>query len=247
MNLDKLTVGAVKAVLLFSVLLIAGCGSTTYPPYRYKETVIVQTPQGIRSGYTVIEVRMYKEGQSNPFDGGAIHGKVKGEAAAIELPDGRTLFALLTSPANHGWAQGAYQMLAQLTPDEMAKPYNPNNTAFDIQYRRAMAMKGPQVLPRAMPSGAAEPGRFVSGYPWFVTFVNINDPNSVQVVDPDNLAATFGEGYKLKSIILEKTSDPLGHSIRKILPWISHKEDYRYDKSNPFTSKIPAILDGIEF
>lgn len=218
--------GRIARILAFAfggTLILQGCDGTTYPPYRYKETVVVETPQGIRTGSTVIEVRMYKEGQSNPFARGAIHGQFKGEAAEVDLPNGRALFALLTSPSNYGWAKGAYQMLAQLTPEEMAQPYDPDNTGFDIQYRRAMALKGPQILPRMMPSAAPshEP---VSAYPWLVTFGNMTDPTSVRAVDPDNLAASFGHGYKLRAIVLEKTDEPVGARIQKALVWLN---DYR--------------------
>ena len=197
-------------------LSLQGCDGTTYPPYRYKETVVVETPQGIRTGSTVIEVRMYKEGQSNPFAHGAIHGEIKGEAAAVDLPNGRTLFALLTSPSNYGWAKGAYQMLVQPTPEELAQPYDPNNTPFDMQFRRAMALRGPQVLPAKLPS--ADPTRGpVSAYPWLVTFTDIKNPASITAVDPANFAATFGSGYKLKAIILQKTEDPVPDEIQKRL------------------------------
>jgi len=71
---------------LVALLGTAGCDGTIYQPYRYKETLVVETPQGIRTGSTVIEVRMYKEGQSNPFARGGIHGEFEGEAAEVDLP-----------------------------------------------------------------------------------------------------------------------------------------------------------------
>ena len=102
--------GRIARILAFAfggTLMLQGCDGTVYPPYRYKETVVVETPQGIRTGSTVVEVHWYKEGQSNPFDHGAIHGEYKGQAAMVDLPDGKTLFALLSSPGGHVWALGA--------------------------------------------------------------------------------------------------------------------------------------------
>lgn len=216
----------------------AGCDGATYQPYRYKETLVVETPQGLRTGSTVIEVRMYKEGQGNPFARGAIHGEFKGEAAEVDLPNGQTLFALLTSPSNYGWAKGAYQMLAQLTPEEMGQSCDPNTTGFDIQFRRAMALKGPQILPRMMPS-AAPPHDSVSACPWLVTFSNIKEPTSVQAVDPDNLAASFGPGYKLKSIVLEKTDEPVSQRIEAKLPWVASLNDrlVKADVNDPLSKR----------
>jgi hypothetical protein len=39
--------------------------------------------------------------------------------------------------------------------------------------------------------------------PVFVTFNDINDPKTIQLVDPENLSASFGNGFALKSIQLE--------------------------------------------
>ena len=235
---------------LVALLGTAGCDGTIYQPYRYKETLVVETPQGIRTGSTVIEVRMYKEGQSNPFARGGIHGEFEGEAAEVDLPNGRTLFALLTSPSNYGWAKGAYQMLAQLTPEEMAQPYDPNNTGFDIQFRRAMALKGPQILPRMMPSAAPSHDP-VSAYPWLVTFSDIKEPTSVQAVDPDNLAASFGPGYKLKAIVLEKTDEPVSEGIEKEIgttffaKWDQARQDALKNTINdPYFQTLAGKLNG---
>jgi hypothetical protein len=168
--------GRIARILAFAfggTLMLQGCDGTVYPPYRYKETVVVETPQGIRTGSTVVEVHWYKEGQSNPFDHGAIHGEYKGQAAMVDLPDGKTLFALLSSPGGHVWALGAYQRLAQLTPEETPRGYDPDNTDFDVQFRKAMALKGPQVMPSTHPG--AMPGAQVSSYPLMVTFNNYGD------------------------------------------------------------------------
>jgi hypothetical protein len=60
-----------------------------------------------------------------------------------------------------------------------------------------------------------------SEYPALVTFTDINDPKSVKLVDPANLAATFGEGYNLKSITLEITDEGVTKGkTEQVLPWL---------------------------
>jgi len=116
---------------------------------------------------------------------------------------------------------GAYQRLAQLTPEETPRGYDPDNTDFDVQFRKAMALKGPQVMPSTHPG--AMPGAQVSSYPLMVTFKNLNDPATVEEVDPANLAASFGPGYRLKAIVLEKTDDKISDNLKNRIVWL---EDY---------------------
>lgn len=40
-----------------------------------------------------------------------------------------------------------------------------------------------------------------------MTFGEINDPTSVQWVDPDNLASSFGPGVSLKAVTLALTEE----------------------------------------
>ena len=58
-------------------------------------------------------------------------------------------------------------------------------------------------------------------YPLLVTFGDINDPASVKKVDPNDLAATFGPGYTLKSITLEITDEPVTTGkVEDVLGWV---------------------------
>ena len=47
-------------------------------------------------------------------------------------------------------------------------------------------------------------------YPLLVTFGDINDPANVRRVDPANLAASFGPGYRLDAITMTITDEPMG-------------------------------------
>lgn len=55
-------------------------------------------------------------------------------------------------------------------------------------------------------------------YPLLVTFTDIDDPSSVQRVDPANLAASFGPGIRLKRITVEVSDDDVTTGIEKRLP-----------------------------
>jgi hypothetical protein len=66
-------------------------------------------------------------------------------------------------------------------------------------------------------------------YPLLVTFGDINDPKSVQRVDPANLAASFGPGIRLKRITVEVTDDDVTSGIEKRLRWFGGYKDRQLD------------------
>ena len=73
---------------LAAAFALTSCGYSL-PTYRYRMTVEVETPEGLRSGSTVIEV---KNG-SGPT--GGVGSSVRGEAVAVDLGARGILFALL--------------------------------------------------------------------------------------------------------------------------------------------------------
>jgi hypothetical protein len=66
-------------------------------------------------------------------------------------------------------------------------------------------------------------------YPMLVTFGDEADPTSVTLVDPDDLAATFGAGVKLRRITAELTDDPVTTGIEKRLGWLTNYYDKMLD------------------
>ncbi len=62
-----------------------------------------------------------------------------------------------------------------------------------------------------------------SRYPKLVTFDNIDFPRTVKEVDPNDIGATFGNGYVLKSITLEITEEPITMgNIEGVLWWLEN-------------------------
>ena len=66
-------------------------------------------------------------------------------------------------------------------------------------------------------------------YPMLVTFDDIADPASVKLVDPANLAASFGPGVRLKAVTLEITKEAVTEGrVEAVLGWLcSYKNPYR--------------------
>lgn len=175
------------------------------PDYRYRLTVEVETPEGLRTGSSVIEVQQSIGRTTMDGFGEQVFLRTRGEAVAVDLPDGRTLYALLRSGGDVEWAA---RVIPFLSPD--AEDDNPLDDFLQL--------KGKKDLPRTFPPVAWIKER--SAYPMMVTFGDEADPASVAEVDPDNLAATFGEGVKLKRITAELTDDPVTTGIEDRLGWL---------------------------
>ncbi len=181
------------------------------PTYRYRLTVEVDTPQGLRAGSSVIEVT---NGMGRgPGDSGYRFGsEARGEAVAVDLPDGQTLFALLRS---EGWlnADWAGRIVYDLTP------VPPIKEGEDHRIERLANAVSNRALIVVPPSKVVVSER-VPLYPQLVTFADIGDPKTVTRVDPDNLAASFGPGVKLRRITVQITEDPVTTGIEKRLGWL---------------------------
>ena len=81
---------------------------------------------------------------------------------------------------------------------------------------------------RAAHGAAATPLR-PDLYPRLFTFRDINDPTTVEQVDPANLAASFGEGVKLARATIELTDAQVTTGIEKRLSWLNRYYDKQLD------------------
>jgi hypothetical protein len=183
---------------------VAGCGSDA--SYRYKLTLAVNTPGGVKRGSSVVEVAFWNV--SIPAKGTAF--KLRGEALYLDLgPGERPLIALLTKQLhqqddkNIQWTRNAGAGVRQ-----MFRLYNIHPSADYMDDIPGLArMRGlRQIAPGNLPD--------------LVTFADVKDPSSVIEVDPGNLQQTLGSGVSWNEIALEITREPITSGIRKKLPWI---------------------------
>ena len=198
-----------------SAVLLSGCGLIkSYKPFRYRLTVEVDTPQGLRTGSSVIEV---ERGEVGTTLGGA-NTEARGEAVAVDLPGGQTLFALMKGDAE------TYNFPAEVM--FLVTPYKRDDGGdgmAPVEVVRANTKLN--VVPRTRPA-FFNPGKEppISAYPMMVRFRNIADPKTVERVDPDNLAASFGDGVKLRRITAQLTEDDVTTGIEKRLVWLPKQE-----------------------
>lgn len=202
--------GLVRLVVLgVGALLLSGCLSET-ETFRYRLTVEVETPQGLRAGSSVIEVEQNLGRSAASPANSQIYRKVRGEAVAVDLPDGQTLYALLRSENNVDWASSIVQALSPSVEGE----------SFEERFDNVLLLEAPVEVPRVWTEDGLMKGK--SAYPMLVTFGDEADPTSVERVDPDDLAASFGAGVRLKRITVELTDDPVTRGIEERLAWLKN-------------------------
>lgn len=208
-----------SAWLALAAIILSGCAvaeeaEDKAPDYRYRLTVEVETPEGLKTGSSVIEVQQSIGRTTMDGFGELLILRIRGEAVAVDLPDGRTLYALLRSGGDVEWAA---RVIPFLSPDA-----NDDNPLDDF-----LLLEGEKELPRTWSKSGPFNNR--SAYPMMVTCGAEADPTSVAQVDPDNLAASFGEGVTLKRITAEVTDDPVTTGIEKRLEWLPNYYDKMLD------------------
>jgi hypothetical protein len=149
---------------------------------RYRMTVEVDTPEGVRRGEVVREASsMFARGS----DGSSQQAKVRGEAVAVDLPSNKTLFALLSNDSiGHDYAA-----------------FVPMITGLDQQSGGlgGLFAEPVEIYPDCPKGKNPRPCRYY--LPIFVTFGDIRDPKSVKRVDPPNLAKAFGPGSRCGGLL----------------------------------------------
>jgi hypothetical protein len=200
MRLRNLQSGMIIFVL---ALVLTGCGERT-ESYRYKLTVAVNTPEGVKRTSSVVEVQF---GEISIPGRGILH-KLRGEALYIDLGSGaRPLIALLTRKLHveHGRGKEPLWSRDGGPGPELYGLALSGDTMADVS--RLARMRG---LHRITPADL----------PDLVTFADVNDPKSVIEVDRNNLQATLGPGVSWNEITLESTDEPITTGIVRKLPWL---------------------------
>jgi hypothetical protein len=206
------TIAFISAILtLLGWVMPAGCSfnplGSDPPGFKYKLSLAVETPDGIKTGFNVVEISH----ASVSIPAGGTMTRARGEALYLDLgPGRRPLIALLTG---HRDEKGRYGNWGEFSPfNLLARLYGERFTDY--------GMKNENIPVLVAHRGAKEIAAGGGDLPDLVTFGDINDPKTVMAVDPKALEATLGPGIKWKSITLEVTDEPLTTGIETKLGWL---------------------------
>jgi hypothetical protein len=200
----KLGIIVGSAALLLVILVGSAIAwyKTTYPTYtyRYRMTVEVEVNGKVRSGSSVIEVRLIKQPEW-PGSGSPVHAGIMGEAVVVGLGEGRSLIALLATGPN---------------ASDIDYPAHVVPVHFKLSYDDQDLVK----YPRLTGSWQLDPAmQRALGLPTLVTFTDSNDPDSAHIVQPDEFERFFGPGVNFRRVWVEMTKDTMTEGIEKKLPW----------------------------
>lgn len=215
----KLGLGLLGFVVALAAIMALGWwvldGSTTRPRVlRSRLTLVVETPEGERSGSSVTQVTTSFPGGLTKAQGYSIWPKLVGEAVVVDLGSRGLLFATFESPralANGGGSSGYNE---GLDPFPQEKFRGETGTGIWAKDEYAAYLDD---VNRRKPKGELP----FKDLPVLVRFRDPNDPTSVELVDPLNLAASFGPGMTLKRASVEITDDPITNGIEARLPWLT--------------------------
>jgi hypothetical protein len=198
----------VRLMGLISVVVLMLVGCSPSETWNQRLTLVIETPQGEVRGSVVQRIEWEGTGallkaMTSAVDSSSANVRATGEAVAVEVMPGRWLFALLKGGS--GW-QGEPGLNAGFA---IAVPRG--HFAKSAEGVRDIVMF-PRDTPIELPPEA---------WPMLVTFDDITKPETVRRVNPDDLAAVFGEGVRLKAVTLEITEEAVTEGrVEGVLPWL---------------------------
>ena len=198
-------------------------------------TVTVDTPDGPQTGSTVIESKI--TAGTSFGDASGIQFGLRGEAVAVTLPNGKVLFALLQPEKGRDAAFYHAHLLARAACGDAKTTVRPDPGLCG-------SGKWEEFRPWAREHRlSVELGE--SLYPMLVTFRDIADPLSVELIDPANVTASFGAGYRLSRISLQVTDEGVTTGLREKIRWLGgyRKKTFagnRYAVNNSLADSLGA-------
>jgi hypothetical protein len=180
---------------------------------RYRLTLEAEVDGEPRTGSGVIQVSYSKN--NDPISSAEFSTGVRGEAVVLDLGSRGTLFALLKGDTD-----------SRSGPEYIVlRAFNFPGGAFPVPIKSGLSQV--QRL-----SGKRELS--LSSLPLLVRFRDLNNPMTVEKVDPFNLEKTFGPAVQLNRATLEIVSskiwlfsflgiagDPITNNLTQRLPWLA--------------------------
>lgn len=194
--------------LAITILIVLGLGygawTVLYPTTRLHAniTIDVETPEGLKTGYSVQEVVFSLEPCPLCNSGSPVlRRSVRGEAVAVDLGERGVLFALLRG------LNSPDSIAPHIIMTALAKLKTNEEWATAEVVRRLRHVSGRANVPADLMF-------------FLVRFRDINDPKTIEQVIPNNLASSFGPGVKLVNGTIEITSDPVTKGLENKLSWL---------------------------
>ena len=199
----------VGPLALLAALVIGDQIRINRPGHKYRLTVAVETPEGVKSASGVMAVQ--------PDRGYSRRGqtRTKGDAVWVDLGGGKNLVALMAHIDKSLELDGMnYVALRAYSAAGRKVSFNEMN-----RMTGAVPVKGAIM-------------------PVLVTFTDPGDPGTARAVPPDDLEAVLGKGFRLQGISAEAVpnglwpldfggplGEPVTRGIEAKLPWLKDADN----------------------
>lgn len=191
---------------------------------RYRITVEVDTPEGLRTGSSVWEVSA-SEGIGFPGpEAGSISYKIKGDAVAVDLP-GTTVFALLRS------TNGSVDYPAYVVQRHLFAYPEPRIELIMDNWRESL---------RRIRASKVQFDLANDEYPMLVRFRDLHDPGTVERLDGDGIHERLGIGFHIARIAIQITDDPVELKINKRFSWWNDYIDRHFDGTSAIVEDMKS-------
>ena len=211
---------------LLAALVIGDQIRINRPGHKYRLTVSVETPEGVKSASSVLAVhpdRSYSRGG---------HTRTVGDAVFVDLGGGKNLVALLAH-----------------IDEQKPEPDGINYVALRA-YSAAGGKRASFNLMSQQTGVVPVTGALI---PVFVSFADPANPGTARRVEPDGVEAALGKGYRLHGLTAEVVpnglwpldfggalGEPVTRGIQAKLPWLTGTD-------NPAATALRAAgLPGID-
>jgi hypothetical protein len=195
---------------LLAVLVVGDQIRINRPGHKYRLTIEVETPEGAKSAAGVMAV--------TPDRGYSRRGRTQtsGDALFVDLGNGRNLVVLLAHLDKTLDLDGMNYVALRAYGAARGQrvPFNEMNLA-----RGVVPVTGTLI-------------------PILATFTDPADPSTMRTVPPDDLAAPFGPGVRLRGVVAEVVpngfwpldfggalGEPVTRGIEAKLPWLNKSDD----------------------
>ena len=234
--------GVVVVLLVVAVTLSYAMGEKSEKTYswRYKMTVEIETPEGIKTGSAVREVTeifipTYNKDPRDPKY--SVGQTMKGEAVVVDLGKRGIVFSLLKGPL-------------------LGVDYGATIPFYVFSGPPGRTVEGAEYYSQLKAKTVLDP----THYPMFITFTDMNDPKTIvsilefkpnttyprqYSIEKNEFEKYFGKDVSLKSVIIEMTNEPVLSKIGGFIPWFGSKKiglDF-WDPQKPAPEKYLTSSD----
>lgn len=213
-------------LLVFS---IAACSASGFSneKIRYRITVTVETPEGIKTGSAVREAARYKEPSILPDQGGVFYNITRGEAVVVDLGQRGVLFVLLGGEDEAKQIFNLFSGVQKVRHIELLSKNRPLRLFYFRNISDPLTVSPAQDVIKCSP--------------------HVEDcGNGMRELPLLTMEKAFGSGVTLKSFDVTQTKQSFNDDVQNFLPWL-RKIGGKYIHGQNSSRGAPYALHGGNF